>query len=115
LTFLECSKDVAKRPFITVGFTAFVLLISSGHHFHRGVDSPLSAASAGQIAPSLYLFAAVFGVIHYYWLVKSDVRKPLFYGALVAILSSLEVRRLFFKRRSKAPLRVAAPHVSMNS
>jgi len=55
--------------------------------------------------------AAVCGVIHYYWLVKSDVRKPLFYGALVAILLLWRLGDWFFKRRSQAPVRVAAPSV----
>jgi len=63
---------------------------------------------------SIY-FAAVFGVIPLLLAVKSDVRKPLFYGALVAILLLWRLGDWFFKRRSKAPLRVAAPHVSMNS
>jgi len=53
-------------------------------------------------------------VIHYYWLVKSDVRKPLFYGALVAILLLWRLGDWFFKRRGQAPVRVAAPHISMN-
>jgi sulfoxide reductase heme-binding subunit YedZ len=59
-------------------------------------------------------FAAVFGVIHYYWLVKSDVRKPLFYGALVGILLLWRLTDWFFKRRSQAPARVAAPSISVN-
>jgi sulfoxide reductase heme-binding subunit YedZ len=59
-------------------------------------------------------FAAVCGVIHYYWLVKSDVRKPLFYGALVAILLLWRLAGWFFQRRSQAPVRASAPSVSMN-
>jgi len=44
---------------------------------------------------------AVAGVVHYYWLVKSDVRKPLFYGALVALLLALRLAFWFFTRRGK--------------
>jgi len=53
-------------------------------------------------------------VIHYYWLVKSDVRKPLFYGALVAILLAWRLGTWFSKRRNQAPARVAVPRVSVN-
>ena len=45
-------------------------------------------------------FAAVCGVIHYYWKVKSDVRMPLFYGALVAILLLWRLADWFLNRRS---------------
>jgi sulfoxide reductase heme-binding subunit YedZ len=58
--------------------------------------------------------SAVLGVIHYYWLVKSDVRKPLFYGALVAILLLWRLGSWISKRRSQAPVRAAAPSVSVS-
>jgi len=106
-------KDVAKRPFITVGFTAFVLLIPLAITSTAGWIRRIGGKRWQMLHRSIY-FAAVFGVIHYYWLVKSDVRKPLFYGALVALLLLWRLGDWFFKRRSQAPVRVAAPHVSMN-
>jgi methionine sulfoxide reductase heme-binding subunit len=51
---------------------------------------------------------AICGVIHYYWLVKSDVRKPLFYGALVAILL---LWRLGIWFRKRCQLAAASPEV----
>jgi sulfoxide reductase heme-binding subunit YedZ len=56
--------------------------------------------------------AAVCGVIHYYWLVKSDVRAPLFYGALVAVLLLWRLGDWLIKRGKQAPARVAAASVS---
>ena len=106
-------KDVAKRPFITVGFTAFVLLIPLAVTSTAGWIRRLGG-KRWQMLHRLIYFAAVCGVIHYYWLVKSDVRKPVFYGALVAILLLWRLGDWFFKRRSQAPVRVAAPSVSMN-
>ena len=53
-------------------------------------------------------------MIHYYWLVKSDVRKPLFYGSLVAILLLWRLGSWISKRRSQAPVRVAAPDASVS-
>jgi methionine sulfoxide reductase heme-binding subunit len=106
-------KDVAKRPFITVGFTAFVLLIPLAITSTTGWIRRLGG-KRWQMLHRLIYFAAVCGVIHYYWLVKSDVRKPVFYGALVAILLLWRLGDWFFKRRSQAPVHVAAPSVSVN-
>jgi sulfoxide reductase heme-binding subunit YedZ len=106
-------KDVAKRPFITVGFTAFVLLIPLAITSTSGWIRRLGGKRWQMLHRSIY-FAAVLGVIHYYWLVKSDVRKPLFYGALVAILLLWRLGSWFFRRRSQSPVRVTAPSVSMN-
>ena len=106
-------KDVAKRPFITVGFTAFVLLIPLAVTSTAAWIRRLGGKRWQMLHRSIYV-AAVCGVIHYYWLVKSDVRKPLFYGALVAILLLWRLGDWFFKRRSQAPVRVTAPSVSMN-
>ena len=106
-------KDVAKRPFLTVGFTAFVLLIPLAVTSTAGWIRRLGGKRWQMLHRSIYV-AAVCGVIHYYWLVKSDVRKPVFYGALVAILLLWRLGDWFFKRRSQAPARMAAPSVSVN-
>jgi methionine sulfoxide reductase heme-binding subunit len=106
-------KDVAKRPYITVGFTAFVLLIPLAITSTTGWIRRLGGKRWQMLHRSIYV-AAVCGVIHYYWLVKSDVRKPLFYGALVAILLLWRLGDWLFKRRSQAAVRVTAPSVSMN-
>ena len=106
-------KDVAKRPFITVGFTAFVLLIPLAMTSTAGWIRRLGGKRWQLLHRCIYA-AAVCGVIHYYWLVKSDVRKPLFYGALVGILLLWRLGDWFFKRRSQALLRISAPGVSVN-
>jgi methionine sulfoxide reductase heme-binding subunit len=107
-------EDVAKRPFITVGFAAFVSLIPLAITSTTGWIRRIGG-KRWQMLHRLIYFAAVCGVIHYYWLVKSDVRKPLFYGALVAILLLWRLTNWILKRRSQAPARVAAPGVSVSS
>jgi sulfoxide reductase heme-binding subunit YedZ len=107
-------KDVAKRPFITVGFAAFVSLIPLAITSTTGWIRRIGG-KRWQMLHRLIYFAAVCGVIHYYWLVKSDVRKPLFYGALVAILLLWRFASWILKRRNQAPARVAAPGVSVSS
>ena len=106
----EILADVAKRPYITAGFTAFVLMIPLAVTSTTGWIRRLGGKRWQMLHRSIYV-AAVCGVIHYYWLVKSDVRKPLFYGALVAILLLWRLGDWFFKRRSQVPVRVAAPSV----
>jgi methionine sulfoxide reductase heme-binding subunit len=81
----ELWKDVLKRPFITIGFTGFVLLIPLAITSTAGWIRRMGGKRWQMLHRLIYVIA-VLGVIHYYWLVKSDVRKPLFYGALVAIL-----------------------------
>jgi sulfoxide reductase heme-binding subunit YedZ len=105
-------KDVAKRPFITVGFAALVSLIPLAITSTAGWIRRLGG-KRWQMLHRLIYFAAVCGVVHYYWLVKSDVRKPLFYGALVGILLLWRLGDWFFKRRSQAPSRVTTSGVSV--
>jgi sulfoxide reductase heme-binding subunit YedZ len=81
----EVWKDVAKRRFITVGFAAFLLLIPLAITSTTGWIRRLGGRRWRMLHRAIY-FSAVGGVIHYYWLVKSDVRKPLQYAAFVGVL-----------------------------
>ncbi|GAC1662768.1 MAG: protein-methionine-sulfoxide reductase heme-binding subunit MsrQ [Candidatus Acidiferrum sp.] len=81
----EMWKDIAKRKYITVGFTAFVLLIPLAITSTKGWIRRLGGKRWQQLHRAIY-FSAVAGVIHYYWLVKSAVIKPLTYGTIVAAL-----------------------------
>lgn len=81
----EMWKDVAKRKFITVGFTAFLLLIPLAITSTAGWIRRLGGRRWHKLHRAIYI-SAVAGVIHYYWLVKSDVRKPLEYAAMVGVL-----------------------------
>ena len=78
-------KDVAKRPFITVGFTGFVLLIPLALTSTKGWIRILGGKRWQALHRLIYISASC-GVIHYYWLVKSDHRLPLLYGAILAVL-----------------------------
>jgi len=81
----EMWKDVSKRRFITVGFTAFVLLIPLAITSTAGWIRRLGGRRWQQLHRLIYA-SAIAGVIHYYWLVKSAVIRPLTYGAIIAIL-----------------------------
>lgn len=81
----EIAKDVVKRPFITAGFTAFVLLMPLAVTSTAGWIRRLGG-KRWQLLHRLAYVSAVAGVVHYYWLVKSDIRLPVFYGAIVGLL-----------------------------
>lgn len=83
------SKDIIKRPFITIGFSAFVLLI------------PLALTSSLRVMKKMgrnwqrlhrlvYVIASL-GVVHYWWLVKKDVSQPLIYACVLAVLLAMRL------------------------
>jgi sulfoxide reductase heme-binding subunit YedZ len=81
----EMIKDVGKRPFITMGFTAFVLMIPLAITSTAGWIRRLGGKRWNLLHRLIY-FSAIAGVIHYFWLVKKDVTKPLEYAAVLAAL-----------------------------
>ena len=77
-------KDVAKRPYVTAGFTGFVLLIPLAITSTTGWIRRLGGKRWQRLHRLIYV-TAIAAVIHYYWLVKSDIRLPVLYGTLVAL------------------------------
>jgi sulfoxide reductase heme-binding subunit YedZ len=108
----EMLVDIAKRKFITVGFTAFVLLIPLALTSTAGSIRRLGG-KRWQALHRLIYASAIAGVIHYLWLVKADIRKPLIYGAILAILMSYRlvvwIGPVLKKRRKPLPSRQAEP------
>jgi sulfoxide reductase heme-binding subunit YedZ len=85
-------KDVAKRPFITAGTAAFVSMVPLAVTSTAGWIRRLGGKRWRALHRLAYLSAAA-GVVHYYWLVKSDVRLPVMYGIILA--ASLAARGLW--------------------
>jgi sulfoxide reductase heme-binding subunit YedZ len=81
----EMLADIAKRKFITVGFGAFLLLIPLALTSTAGWIRRLGGKRWQALHRLIYV-SAIAGVIHYLWLVKADIRKPLIYGAILAAL-----------------------------
>lgn len=77
--------DVHKRPFITVGFLGFLLMVPLAITSTAGWIRRLGGKRWQMLHRAIYV-TAIAGVVHYYWLVKSDVRKPIEYGLLVGVL-----------------------------
>lgn len=96
----EMGKDILKRRFITMGLTGLALMI------------PLAITSTGgwvrrlgfvrwQNLHRLIYFSALAGVIHYYWLVKSDVREPLLYFGILVVLMTYRLAAWLMDRRKR--------------
>jgi len=83
------ARDIAKRPFITVGFTAFVLLIPLALTSTQAMMRRLGRR--WQLLHRLVYFIAVLGIIHYLWLVKKDLTAPLIYGGILVLLLAVRL------------------------
>jgi methionine sulfoxide reductase heme-binding subunit len=106
----EILLDIGKRKYITVGFLAFVLLIPLAITSTAGWIRRLGG-KRWQALHRLIYFAAIAGVIHYIWLVKADVRKPLEYAAILALLLGYRAAVwgvAFMKKRATAVPRAEA-------
>jgi sulfoxide reductase heme-binding subunit YedZ len=101
--FRTLFADIAKRPYITIGFTALLLLI------------PLAVTSTNRMMRRLgrrwqklhrlIYPIAILGVWHFYWQVKRDIRQPLLYAGILAVLLGYRWMRA---RRRAAPAPAAA-------
>ena len=104
----EILADFAKRRFITMGLLAFLSLIPLAVTSTQGWIRRLGGKRWIKLHRLIYV-TAVAAVIHYYWLVKSDVRLPLLYATLVGILLGYRIVVSFIKRRATpAPKRTVA-------
>lgn len=83
-------EDVGKRPFITVGFAAWLLLIPLALTSTKAAVKRLGFVRWKQVHRLAYLCAAL-GVVHFYWRVKKDTTEPLIYGAVVGFLLLVRV------------------------
>jgi methionine sulfoxide reductase heme-binding subunit len=98
--FPEIAKDITKRPYIIAGFTGFLCLLPLAITSTAGWIRRLGG-KRWQLLHRLAYVAAAAGVLHYWWLVKSDIRLPALYGTLVATL--LLYRAAVWMRKRLAP------------
>lgn len=100
----EMVKDVVKRPFITVGFTCFVLLIPLALTSTQAMVRRLGGRRWRALHRLVYAIG-IGGVIHFWWLVKSDIREPLVYAIVLGFL--LGYRLWAYRRRISARTSIA--------
>ena len=95
-------QDIAKRPYITVGFAAFLLLIPLAATSTAGSIRRLGGKRWTQLHRLVYA-AVILGVLHYDWLVKSNKTRPLAYGVIVLILLGWRLTSFAKRRLSPSP------------
>jgi len=84
------AKDILKRPFITVGMISFALLVPLAATSNAFAIRKLGGRRWQELHRSVYLIG-ILAVLHYFWMVKADVSKPLIYAVIVGILLGLRV------------------------
>jgi sulfoxide reductase heme-binding subunit YedZ len=81
----DMARDVLKRPFITAGFLAFVLMIPLAATSTAGAIRRLGGRRWQRLHRLIYL-TGIAGVVHYWWKVKADTRDPATFAAVLAVL-----------------------------
>ncbi len=96
--WMAIARDVVKRPFITAGFTAFVLLVPLAATSTNAMVKRLGGRRWTQLHRTVYAIATL-GVLHFWWLVKQDVSRPLLYAMLLGLLLGWRALRLARERQ----------------
>ena len=97
--------DIAKRPFVTVGFVAWLLLVPLALTSTRGMMRRLGRR--WQRVHRLVYAVGIFGILHYIWLVKADLLEPLVYGGILLVLLALRWPPLLRRVRALVARRAA--------
>ena len=102
------TKDVYKRPFITLGFTAFVLLVPLAVTSTRKMIQRLGGRRWQWLHRLIYV-SATAAIVHFTWAMKKDIHRPIEYGIVLGLLLGYRVMlwavpRLIGKQRRAAAL-----------
>ncbi len=93
-------EEIAKRPYITVGFLAWLLLLPLAITSTQGWMRRLGRRW-GQLHKAIYAIG-MLAVLHFWWLVKSDIREPALYAGILAVLLGWRAWRAFSRSRTAA-------------
>jgi sulfoxide reductase heme-binding subunit YedZ len=104
-------KDVMKRPFITVGFLAFLGMLPLALTSTAGWIRRLGGRNWQRLHRLIYV-SALGGVLHYWWLVKADVQRPQNYATLIGLLLLYRLL-IVYLRRTPRPLRSTVPSADL--
>ncbi|MCW4455496.1 protein-methionine-sulfoxide reductase heme-binding subunit MsrQ [Flavobacterium sp. MXW15] len=93
-------EEIAKRPYITVGFAAWLLMLALAATSTQGWIRRLKR-NWGRLHRLVYL-VGILAVLHFWWVVKSDVREPALYASILALLLGWRLWRRLSGRRTTA-------------
>lgn len=105
----DIAKDIAKRPFILVGFTAFVLLTALAATSFNRIVKALGAKRWQTLHKMVYAIAGL-GILHFFWMRagKNDFAEVFVYAAILALLLGWRAVRAWEQKRIKLPVSTAA-------
>ena len=98
----EIVPDVYKRPFVTAGFTAWLLMVPLALTSTTWSIRKLGGKNWQRLHWLVYL-SAIAGVVHYWWLVKKDITDPLIYAVVLAVLLGFRIVNGVIRRKPAAP------------
>jgi sulfoxide reductase heme-binding subunit YedZ len=94
--WMAITKDIVKHPYVLVGFSAFMLAVplavTSNTYMIRKLRENWKKLH------NLVYLVAIFGVLHFLWLVKKDIREPMAYAVVLAVLLGI---RLYYRYKNK--------------
>ena len=96
----EIVRDITRRPYITIGFTALLLLVPLAVTSTNGMMRRLK--KRWQTLHRLIYPIAILGVWHYWWQIKRDIRQPLLYASLLALLLGWRVWKHWMDRSRRS-------------
>ena len=99
LAFDGVWEDVVKRPYITAGFTAFVLMIPLALTSTQGWIRRMGGKKWNLLHRLVYL-TAIGAALHYFWKVKLDTTSPVYYAVILAVLLAARVWKSASKRQA---------------
>ena len=97
-------KDIIDRPFITIGFGAFMLMLPLAATSSNGMIRRLGGRAWQRLHRVVYP-VGVLGVAHYWWLVKKDITEPVIYALVLGALFGV---RIWHARRQRSAIRAHA-------
>src|SRR5690606_5526348 len=103
-------EEIARRPYITVGFAAWLLLVPLAMTSTRGWMRRLGRRWS--LLHRLVYVIAILAVLHFWWIVKSDIREPLLYAAILAVLLGWRAWHAWRPRRPLPDRPQAGPNSS---
>jgi sulfoxide reductase heme-binding subunit YedZ len=101
-------KDIVKRPFITVGFTALLLLLPLAATSTNAMVRRLGAQRWRALHRLVYPIA-ILGVVHFWWMVKRDITEPAIYAVLLTLLLGYRAVRAWREARAGETSSARAP------
>lgn len=101
----DISKDIIKHPYVLVGFSAFLLTIPLALTSNNAMIRRLK--ERWKRLHRLVYVIAILGVVHFWWLVKKDIREPLLFAVILFFLLGI---RLYFKMLQKKTIQPVNAH-----